>query len=81
MVTNKWLAYDDRKAIEKMYAEGKTVDEIARITGRNRATIYKELRKGDTGEMDQNGRPGYSAKIAQEYTYKVRRGGLAAVEK
>ncbi len=81
MERSKWMVFEDRKKIEKMYSAGKTVQEIAVEMKRNRATIYNELRKGDTGEMDKNGRPGYSAEVAQKYTYEVKqkRRGLAAV--
>ncbi len=69
MERSKWMVFEDRKKIEKMYSAGKTVQEIAVEMKRNRATIYNELR------------PGYSAEVAQKYTYEVKqkRRGLAAV--
>jgi IS30 family transposase len=72
MKSSKWLVLDDRRKIERLYAAGKSVGEIANEMGRNIATIYKELRKGYTGEMDENGRAGYSAEVAQKYVYGVR---------
>lgn len=69
----RWTIYAERKEIEKMYTNGVPVDEIAKKTGKHYSTIYNELRRGNTGKLDQNGRPGYSARIAQEYTQKARR--------
>jgi len=34
--------------------------------GYDYSTIYKELRRGDTGRMDERGRAGYSADLAQK---------------
>ncbi len=44
MERSKWMVFEDRKKIEKMYSAGKTVQEIAVEMKRNRATIYNELR-------------------------------------
>lgn len=75
MKKSPWLTLNDRVAIEKMYNDGQRVDAIAQSFGRNITTIYHELKKGFTGEMDKNGRPGYSADIAQKesYRYKMQR--------
>lgn len=62
----KWLNLAERKKIEKAYADGMSVSEISELIGKERTTIYRELQKGYTGELDENMRPGYSAKIAQE---------------
>lgn len=78
MACKQWLMQADREYIEKMYAEGSAVKSIAEALGRNQATIYKELHRGSTGKMDKNGRPGYSARIAQESAYKVRVNWAAA---
>lgn len=53
----KRLRFEDRKHIEKLYAEGKTVDEMALIVGVHSATMYRELERG--------GEP-YSAETAQQ---------------
>ena len=45
------------------------VSEVAQIVGVSTAAIYKELKRGDTGEMDANGRAGYSAAIGQRNLY------------
>lgn len=69
MKKTKWLALADRRKIEEMYGRGLPIQEIADKMQRNRATIYREIRKGETGEMDANGRLGYSADIAQKRAY------------
>lgn len=53
----KRLRFEDRKQIEKLYADGKTVDEIALIIGVHFTTMYRELEKG--------GEP-YRAEVAQQ---------------
>lgn len=42
----KRLRFDDRKKIERLCAEGKTVDEIALIIGVHSSTMYRELERG-----------------------------------
>ncbi len=55
----KRLRFEDRKKIEALSAQGKTVDEMALIIGVHSATMYRELEKG--------GDP-YSAEVAQRNT-------------
>lgn len=38
----------------------------------NYSTIYKELKRGDTGKMDANGRAGYSAELGQQRLYNAK---------
>lgn len=52
----KRLTYDDRRKIESMNAQGKTVDEMALAIGVHSATMYRELQRG--------GEP-YRAEVAQ----------------
>lgn len=42
----KRLKYDDRKRIEHLCAEGKTIYEISLLTGVHLSTIYRELKRG-----------------------------------
>ena len=53
----KRLKFEDRKNIERLSAEGKTVDEMALIIGVHSSTMYRELEKG--------GMP-YKAEVAQQ---------------
>lgn len=69
----KHLALADRREIEALYSAGMMPVEIAAKIGVHHATIYNELRRGDTGEIDGNGRIGYSAALAQSRIYNRRR--------
>jgi len=46
------LALKDREKLERLYAKGRRVEEIAADLKVHRSTIYNELRRGETGEMD-----------------------------
>lgn len=59
----KHMTQDDRKVLEARYNAGQSVAGIARAMSFNYSTIYKELKRGDTGKMDTNGRAGYSAEL------------------
>lgn len=72
MGKSTWLLLPDRKRIEEEYNAGVSVRKIAEGMGRHFSVIYRELPNGFTGEMDKNGRPGYSANLAQEKVYKER---------
>ena len=60
------LTLEDRKKMETMYAKNCTAAEIAAALSVCKSTIYHELRRGYTGNMDENGRPGYYAVTAQK---------------
>ena len=60
-----YLTFEDRKKIETMHKRGDTPTAIASVLGAHHTTIYKELQRGATGELDANLREGYSAEIAQ----------------
>lgn len=81
----RYLTYDDRKRIEALYGSGLTLANIACELGVHLATIYRELTRGGTGELDDNGRCGYSADLAQKTVQKnIKRRGhrkLANVER
>ncbi len=64
-----WLTLENRKKIEELYENGSSVMEIARVLGADRSVIYRELRRGRTGNVDKNGKPEYRAEVAQEKTY------------
>ncbi len=61
----RYLSYNQRKEIEKLYASGAEVIEIADAIRVNPATIYRELKRGETEELDRNGRASYSAELGQ----------------
>ena len=62
----KYLTFADRQKIESLHSQGKALAEIAKDIKCSIATIYNELNRGDTGELDKNGRNGYSADLAQK---------------
>lgn len=62
----RYLDYEDRKNLEALYAAGKSLADIANTLGVHLATIYRELARGNTGKLDENGRNKYSAELAQK---------------
>ncbi len=68
----KHMTQDDRKTLEARYNAGQSVAGIARAMQFNYSTIYKELKRGDTGKMDANGRAGYSAALGQQRLYNKK---------
>ena len=60
-----YLTLEQRREIERMYAEGERVVDIAASLKRSAAAIYEELKRGYTGEFDGYARPKYSADLAQ----------------
>lgn len=61
----RYLTLADRQKLEGLYLNGERVQDIADQIGVHVATIYKELRRGDTGQLDRNMRQEYSAMLAQ----------------
>jgi IS30 family transposase len=72
----KLLTYDDRRQIERLYAQGDRIEDICFFLGVSQTCIRKELVKGRTGKLDANQRLEYSAEIGQRTTMEnVRRRG------
>lgn len=72
----KYLDFQDRKQIAKMYGAEARVLDIAYKIGCHPATIYEELRRGDTGKLDSNQRPEYDPRLAQKvFQEAIRRRG------
>lgn len=61
-----YLTLGQRREIERLYAEDKTPSEIAAVVGVTAATIYRELHRGETGELNRHFRPAYSAETAEK---------------
>lgn len=61
----RYLTLADREKLESHYLKGERPQDIADTLGVHVATIYKELKRGDTGKLDSNMRQGYSATLAQ----------------
>ena len=76
MATYKTITFDDRKAIAALYEKGVTTADISDEVGVALRTLYVELKRGDTGELDQNQRPAYDPVLAQKtYQENIRRRG------
>lgn len=61
----KYISLENRQEIEKRYGAGAKPVDIARALGIHPATIYRELARGDTGQLDRYQRREYSAELAQ----------------
>lgn len=64
----RYLTFEDRKKIEAWHLIGDRPADIAARLSVHYTTIYKELQRGATGELDKNQREGYSAELAREAT-------------
>lgn len=72
----KILNYDDRRQIERLYAQGDRIEDISFFLRASQTCIRKELARGRTGKLDVNQRLEYSAEIGQRTTMaNVRRRG------
>ena len=61
----RYLTFEDRKKIEAWHLIGDRPADIAARLCVHYTTIYKELQRGATGELDRNQREGYSAELAE----------------
>ena len=81
-MTKRHLNLQDRMVLEALYGKGRGIEQIAATLKVHRSTVYNELKRGDTGEMDGNGRMGYSAELAQRTVIEnYRRRRTAASER
>lgn len=60
------LTLASRREIERLYSADKKPWEIAQSIGVSTSTIYRELKRGETGEFNTNFSPAYSAEIAEK---------------
>ena len=70
-----YLTMEQRREIEKMYAEGARVVDTAAKLGRSATTIYAELKRGFTNAEGRYTRPQYSAKRSAGLYPASSRGG------
>lgn len=76
----RYIGYADRKKIEVMWMNGNSPKEIAASIHVHLATVYGELKRGETGEYDKNQRRAYSAELAQRRLHEsFKRRGKRAV--
>ena len=52
-MTCRYLTFEDRKSIEALYAANTSLVEIASKLGVHLATIYREMTRGSTGELEK----------------------------
>ena len=77
----RYLTFEDRKKIEAWHLIGDRPADIAARLSVHYTTIYKELQRGATGELDRNQREGYSAELAERRLREsFKRRGKKAVE-
>lgn len=70
------LTLIDRRVIAKRWAAGDSAVAIAEGLGCSPGTVYSELARGDTGELDLNSRPKYSPELGQAvYQANIRKRG------
>lgn len=62
----RYITFSDRKQIAVWYQNGDRPADIAERLGVTVKTIYLELKRGETGELDRNQRRAYSPVIAQQ---------------
>ncbi len=79
----RYLTFAERKEIEKRYRAGERTIEIANGIGRSNSAVYEDLKRGCTGEVDENHRPKYCAETAQINAQKriSFRGNRSTLEK
>lgn len=76
MSSYSYLTPEQRCEIERLYAAGERVVDIASQLKRSTTAIYEELKRGYTGELDSYARPRYSAALAQATVQEnIRRRG------
>lgn len=64
----KNLTFEDRQRLEELRNKNVSNRAIASELGVHLATIYREIQRGNTGEIDDNGQYRYSAAVAQANT-------------
>lgn len=76
------LTLGKRREIERLYAEDMRPSEIARAVGVTTATIYRELKRGETGELDkrERGRTRAIRLYFPEYLLSVTRRAVVIVK-
>ena len=56
----RYIDFQDRKEISTRYLNGDRVADIADGLGVTTATVYRELKRGETGGLDRNQRRAYT---------------------
>lgn len=64
-MAGRYLTIGQRREIERLHEADKSPSEIAAVVGVTVQTIYRELHRGETGELNTHYRPAYSAETAE----------------
>lgn len=76
----RYIDFQDRKEISTRYLNGDRVADIADGLGVTTATVYRELKRGETGGLDRNLRKEYNPVLAQQRVQEnFKRRGKSAV--
>lgn len=76
----RYIDFQDRKEISTRYLNGDRVADIADGLGVTTATVYRELKRGETGGLDRNQRRAYNPVLAQQRVQEnFKRRGKTAV--
>lgn len=66
----KYITYHDRQQISARYLNDERVADIAAALGLSLTSVYRELKRGETGSLDHNQRMAYDPTLAQRRTQK-----------
>ena len=66
----KYVTYQDRQQISARYLNDERVADIAAALGLSLTSVYRELKRGETGSLDRNQRMAYDPTLAQRRTQK-----------
>ena len=72
-MTWKQLDLVQRKRLETLYKKETPISEIAARLGVHASTVYRELKRGDTGRLNEYGWPEYSARTAENRRTTTKR--------
>jgi len=61
----RFITRQDREKVAAWYLNGDRPCDIASRLDVHTATVYNELQRGHTGELDENQRPAYDPVLAQ----------------
>ena len=62
----RYIDFQDRKEISTRYLNGDRVADIADGLGVTTATVYRELKRGETGGLDRNLRKTFNTVLAHQ---------------
>lgn len=82
----RYITFQDRREIAAAYGRGERAADIAERLGVTTATVYRELKRGESTDesgnviLDRNQRPAYNPVLAQQTVQEnfKRRGRVSA---